>query len=52
MGGEALRPAKVLCPSTGEYQGQEAEVGGLVSRWNREKLGNIFDRETRKGDNI
>jgi hypothetical protein len=32
MGGEALVPLKVLCPSTGEYQGQEAGMGGLVSR--------------------
>jgi hypothetical protein len=22
----------ILCPSTGDYQGQEAEVGGLGSR--------------------
>ena len=29
---EALGPVKVLCPSIGEYQGQEAGVGGLVSR--------------------
>jgi hypothetical protein len=32
MGGEALVPGKALCPSIGECQGQEAEVGGLVSR--------------------
>jgi hypothetical protein len=31
MGGEALDPVKVLCPSIGEFQGQEAGVGGLVS---------------------
>ena len=31
-GGEALGPVKVLCPSIGEWQGQEAGVGGLVSR--------------------
>ena len=30
MGGEALGPVKVLCPSIGECQGQEAGVGGLV----------------------
>jgi hypothetical protein len=29
MGGEALGPVKALCPSIGEYQGQEVEVGGL-----------------------
>jgi hypothetical protein len=32
MGGEALGPVKVLCSSIGECQGQEAGVGGLVSR--------------------
>ena len=32
MGGESLGPVKVLCPRTGECQGQEAGVGGLVSR--------------------
>jgi hypothetical protein len=35
MGGKALGPLKVLCPSTGECQGQEAGVGGLVSRGRR-----------------
>ena len=34
MGGETLGPVKVLSAFTGigECQGQEAEVGGLVSR--------------------
>ena len=32
MGGEALDPVKVLCPSVGECQDREAGVGGLVSR--------------------
>jgi hypothetical protein len=32
MGGEALGPVKVLCPSIGEFLGQEAGVGGLGSR--------------------
>jgi hypothetical protein len=32
MGGEALGLAKVICPSTGECQGQEVGVGGLGSR--------------------
>jgi hypothetical protein len=32
MEGEALGIAKMICPSTGEYQGQEVEVGGLWSR--------------------
>jgi hypothetical protein len=45
MGGEALGPLKVLCPTIGECQGQEAGVGGLVSRRmgegiGEEKLGN------------
>jgi hypothetical protein len=31
MGGEALGPVKVLCPSVGEYQDREAGVGRLVS---------------------
>ena len=29
MGGEALGLAKILCPTIGEWQGQEAGVGGL-----------------------
>jgi hypothetical protein len=32
VGGEALGPVKVLCPSIGECQGLEVEVGWLVSR--------------------
>jgi hypothetical protein len=32
MGGETLGPVKALCPNVGECQGQEAEVGGLVSK--------------------
>jgi hypothetical protein len=32
MGGDSLNPVKALCPSVGEYQGQEAVMGGLVSR--------------------
>ena len=32
MGGEALGPVKVLCPSIGECLGQEVGVGGLGSR--------------------
>jgi hypothetical protein len=32
MGGKALGPVKVLCPSIGKCQGKEAGVGGLVSR--------------------
>jgi hypothetical protein len=29
IGGEVLRLEKILCPSIGEYQGQELGVGGL-----------------------
>jgi hypothetical protein len=32
MGREALGLGKIICPSTGECQGQEAGVGGLGSR--------------------
>jgi hypothetical protein len=32
MEGEALGLAKIICPSTGECQGQEVGVGGLGSR--------------------
>jgi hypothetical protein len=32
MGGEALGLSEIICPSTGEFQGQEAGVGGLGSR--------------------
>ena len=39
MGGEALGLLKALCPSVGECEGQEAGVGGLVSRGMGEGLG-------------
>jgi hypothetical protein len=32
MGGEALGLVKIICPSTGKCQGQEAGVGGLGSK--------------------
>jgi hypothetical protein len=41
MGGEALGPVKVLCPSIGECQGQEVEVCGLVSRGREEGIGDL-----------
>ena len=44
MGGEALGPIKVLCPSIGECQGQDAGVGGLGSRGREEGIGG-FQRE-------
>jgi hypothetical protein len=36
MGGEALDPVKVRCPSVGKCQDREAGVGGLVSRGRKE----------------
>jgi hypothetical protein len=50
MGGEALGPVKVLCPSVGECQGQEAGVGGLVNEKREEDKGREFsegDQESR-----
>ena len=32
LGGEALGLSKIICPSTGECQGQDEGVGGLRSR--------------------
>jgi hypothetical protein len=32
MGGEAFGLAKIICPSTGEYQGQKVGVGELGRR--------------------
>jgi hypothetical protein len=43
MGGEALGLAKIICPSTGECQGQEAGVGGLRSRAGGEVIGGFGD---------
>ena len=46
MGGKALCPKKAICPSVGECQGQEAGVGGLVSRGEegRDKGEGVFQR--------
>jgi hypothetical protein len=41
MGGEALGPVKALCLSIGGYLGQEAGVGGLVSRGMGERIGDF-----------
>jgi hypothetical protein len=41
MGEEDLGLVKVLCPSIGECQGQEAGVGGLASRGKGEEIGNF-----------
>jgi hypothetical protein len=32
MGGEALSPMKVLCPSIGQYQDQDVVVSRLMTR--------------------
>jgi hypothetical protein len=44
MGGGALGPVNVLCPSIGDCQGQEARVGVLGSRGRRAR-----DREFSEG---
>jgi hypothetical protein len=46
MGGEALGPVTALCPSVGECQSQETEVGGLV-RMGEESIG-VFWRGNQK----
>ena len=44
MGGEALGLAKIICPSTGEHQGQEEGLGGEGSRTGAgEGIGNFGD---------
>ena len=44
MGGKALGLVKIICPSTGECQGQEVGVGGLGSRAGRgEDIGYFRD---------
>ena len=41
LGGEGIGPVKVLCSSIGECLGQEAGVGGLVSRGRRKGIGDF-----------
>jgi hypothetical protein len=41
MGGEALGLVKVLCHSTGEYQGQEEGLGVLGNRGTGEGIGDL-----------
>jgi len=48
MGGEALGPVKVLCPSIGECQDQKAGVGGLGSRGRGRGL-EFLEGKPRKG---
>jgi hypothetical protein len=38
MGGEALGIVKIICPSTGECQGQKAGVGALGIRGRGEDI--------------
>jgi hypothetical protein len=40
---------EVLCPSTGECQGQEAGVGGLGSRGRRERDRGFLEGKQGKG---
>jgi hypothetical protein len=49
MGGEALGPVKVLCPSVGECQGQEAEVGGLVSKGRGKRIEDFQKENQERG---
>ena len=42
LGGEAFGLMNIICPSTGECQGQEAGVGGLGSRGGV-SIGNLQD---------
>jgi hypothetical protein len=39
MGGEALGPVKALCTIVGGCQGQEAGMGGLMSRGRGDMMG-------------
>jgi hypothetical protein len=43
MGGEAFCPMKALCPSMGEYQGQEVGMVGLVIRRRQERIGSFLE---------
>jgi hypothetical protein len=52
MGGEAFGPVKALCPSVGECQGQEAGVGGLVSRGSGTGIGGFQRRNQERGQHL
>ena len=39
MGGEALGPVRALCPSVGECQGRDAEVGRWVEEHPQRRRG-------------
>jgi hypothetical protein len=42
MGEEALVPVNVICPSTGDFQGQKEGVGGLMRRGRGEGIGEFW----------
>ena len=46
---EALGPVKVLCPSIGECQGQEAGVDGLGNRASGEGIGEFWGGNWERG---
>jgi hypothetical protein len=48
LGGESLGLAKIICPNTGEFQGQETGVGGLGRRAGGGYRG-LSDRKLGKG---
>jgi hypothetical protein len=48
MGGEALGLAKIICSSTGQYQGQEVGVAALRSRAGGGYMG-LSERKLGKG---
>ena len=41
MGEKAIGPVKARCPSVGECQDREAELGGLGIRGSRERIGDF-----------
>jgi hypothetical protein len=45
MGGEALGPEKIRCPSVWECQDREAGVGGLMSRGRWDGIGGFITFE-------
>jgi hypothetical protein len=49
MGGEALGPVKVLCPSMVKCQNQEAGVDKLVSRGRQEEIEGFSEGKPGKG---
>jgi hypothetical protein len=42
MGGDALGPVMVLCPSIGKFLGQEPGAGGLGSRSRGKRIGDFL----------